>query len=117
MNSNKNKPLGFETCEITVNQLKDWLEVKKTFTILDIRETWELEKAAFKRYQHICLNELQDNLEAIDTTHPVVVVCHHGKRSLAACYYLRSCGLDNVVSLKGGIHLWAEQVDPSIGTY
>lgn len=64
----------------------------------------------------------------------IVVVCHHGVRSKAAADMLWQLGWRNVASLygrsclpvvssavpkysSGGLHLYAENVDPSIGKY
>lgn len=56
--------------------------------------------------------ELDDRLDA-----PIVVHCHHGRRSLTATYMLRAAGFTRVTSLAGGIHLWSVDIDPSVPTY
>lgn len=48
---------------------------------------------------------------------PIVTYCHHGIRSLEAASYLMNVGFTNVRSLTGGIHAWAEQIDPSLPRY
>lgn len=56
--------------------------------------------------------ELDDRLDT-----PIVVHCHHGRRSLTATYMLRAAGFTRVTSLAGGIHLWSVDIDPSVPTY
>ena len=46
-----------------------------------------------------------------------MVHCHLGQRSLEAASYLIGHGFTNVRSLRGGIDLWAQEVDPSLARY
>ena len=46
-------------------------------------------------------------------TKKCVVICHHGIRSLSGAMYLRSLGV-KAYSLKGGLDLWAREIDPSL---
>jgi rhodanese-related sulfurtransferase len=48
---------------------------------------------------------------------PIVLVCHHGMRSLDAAHYLRSFGFTNVKSLAGGVDAWSLEVDSSVPRY
>jgi rhodanese-related sulfurtransferase len=48
---------------------------------------------------------------------PLVVVCHHGMRSMQAVMWLRSQGFQNAVNLRGGIDAWARQIEPRMATY
>lgn len=56
--------------------------------------------------------DVDDKLDA-----PIIVYCHHGRRSLTATFMLRAAGFTNVRSMAGGIHLWALAVDPKTPTY
>ena len=47
----------------------------------------------------------------------IVMHCHLGQRSLEAASYLIGHGFSNVRSLRGGIDLWAQEVDPSLARY
>ncbi len=47
----------------------------------------------------------------------IVVMCHGGVRSMKVAYFLLQNGFTRVTNLAGGIHAWASQVDPTIGTY
>jgi len=46
--------------------------------------------------------DVDDKLDA-----PIVVYCHHGRRSLTATFMLRAAGFTNVRSMAGGIDLWS----------
>ena len=56
--------------------------------------------------------DVDDRLDA-----PIVVYCHHGRRSLTATFMLRAAGFTKVRSMAGGIDLWARAVDPKMPTY
>jgi rhodanese-related sulfurtransferase len=56
--------------------------------------------------------DVDDKLDA-----PIVVYCHHGRRSLTATFMLRAAGFTNVRSMAGGIDLWSRAVDPKMPTY
>lgn len=47
----------------------------------------------------------------------IVLVCHHGMRSLDAADYLRTFGFTNVKSLSGGVDAWSLEIDPSVPRY
>lgn len=53
--------------------------------------------------------------DRLDT--PLVVYCHHGRRSLTATFMLRAAGFTDVRSMAGGIDLWARDIDPKMATY
>jgi len=48
---------------------------------------------------------------------PIILVCHHGMRSLDAAEYLRDYGFVNVKSLSGGVDTWSLEIDPSVPRY
>lgn len=94
-----------------------------TPVLLDVRTLSEAEICALAGSRLLPLQVLEsriDDLKAelddrLDT--PIVVYCHHGRRSLTATHMLRAAGFSNVRSLAGGIHLWAIDIDPSLRTY
>jgi rhodanese-related sulfurtransferase len=46
-----------------------------------------------------------------------VVICRTGARSGRAVRQLQAAGFRNVYNLAGGIHRWADEVDPSLPKY
>ena len=47
----------------------------------------------------------------------IVTYCHKGVRSLKALEILKSAGVPNVRSLRGGIDAWSRAIDPSVPRY
>ncbi len=50
-------------------------------------------------------------------SHPLIVHCHHGARSLRVATTLRAMGFTDVRSMAGGIDLWSLDIDPGIPRY
>lgn len=86
--------------------------------IVDVREPWELERAMLADVVAIPLGELAERVDEVPVSPggAVVVVCHHGVRSLSGAAILAAAGRD-AVSLRGGIDAWAAVVDPRMGRY
>ena len=83
-----------------------------------MREPWELESLSIESSNHIPMGEIpaRFNQELDPETH-MVVVCHHGVRSLNVTAWLRQQGFENVQSLRGGIDRWARQIDSTVPLY
>ena len=85
--------------------------------LLDVREDWEYAQAHLPDSLHIPMGQIPSRYKELDTTQPVVVVCHHGMRSFQVAQFLEKKGFAYVSNLAGGIDAWAEQVDPSMPRY
>jgi len=102
--------------DIEPNELKRRMETGQRFTLLDVREPHEYE---------IChlggilmpLGELAERHHELDVDESIVVHCKMGGRSAKAVQMLRDLGFTDVVNLKGGIHGWSKQIDPSVPLY
>lgn len=86
-------------------------------TVVDVRETWEWSRVHLEGAQHIPLGDFTTATSSLDPRGEVVLVCHHGMRSLAAARYLVQCGFERVWNLSGGIDRYAAEVDPSLPRY
>jgi rhodanese-related sulfurtransferase len=53
----------------------------------------------------------------LDPEERLVVVCHHGIRSMNVAVWLRGQGFEQVQSLRGGIDAWSAEVDPAVARY
>ncbi|TPE44748.1 rhodanese-like domain-containing protein [Pontibacter mangrovi] len=103
--------------EITVQELKTRLAHSSHIQLVDVREPEEFEICNLGG-ELIPLGDLPRQASRIRRDVPVVVICHHGFRSAQAINYLtQRLGFDNLLNLKGGIHAWATQVDPTMATY
>ncbi len=104
--------------EITTEELKALLDNKAGVEVLDVREPWEIETASLAGSTNIPMNDIPARFkEELDPQKHVVVVCHHGVRSMNVTAWLRQQGFENVQSLRGGIDRWAREIDPKIPLY
>lgn len=85
--------------------------------IIDVREPWEFEINRLDKATLIPLNSLPKSLEHIDPVKPKLLYCHYGIRSRNALEYLKSQGFSKLYHLKGGIALWADELDPEMEKY
>ena len=86
--------------------------------LLDVRWPQEHAVAALPGALLIPLPELDERADELAPLEgrKVVVLCHHGVRSLHGAAYLRARGLD-AASLAGGIDRWSLEVDPRVPRY
>lgn len=111
--------------EISVQELAKKLEQGERFTLLDVREEWEILLAAIRDERVLVLpmsvlarqlkEAFPESLRDLDA--PMVVMCHHGVRSANVTAWMRQNGWKNVFSLAGGIDAYARQVNKSVGIY
>jgi len=102
---------------ISVEQLAAWREAKTAHTLLDVREDAELAVCAITDALHIPMAQIPSRLQDLPQDQPLVVMCHHGMRSMRVVNYLHGTGHTNAVNLDGGIDAWARNIDPSVDLY
>ena len=104
--------------EITDTDLKSLLDSGAEITLLDVREPWEYSASYMPGSKHIPMGDIPARFnQELDPDSHIVVVCHHGVRSLSVTAWLRQQGFEKVQSLRGGIDRWAREIDPSIPVY
>ncbi len=104
--------------EITPADLKSLLDQSSAFTLLDVREPWEFELSQIAGSKLIPMGDVPSRAhQELDPDEHIVVVCHHGVRSMSVTNWLRQQGFDSAQSLRGGIDAWSREVDPRIPTY
>jgi rhodanese-related sulfurtransferase len=86
-------------------------------TLIDVREPWETELCRIDGSLDLPMGEIDESLGRIPNDQPVVVLCHHGIRSMQVVGWLRGQGFNNATNLRGGIALWADSVDPGMRRY
>jgi len=102
----------------TPTQLAEHLESgEQALTLLDVRETWEFETCHIDGSVLIPMGEIPSKLTQIDNELPIVVICHHGRRSFNVATFLEGNGFKNVINLTGGVDAWAKEVDSAMATY
>ncbi|PWR25596.1 rhodanese-like domain-containing protein [Zavarzinia aquatilis] len=87
--------------------------------ILDVREPWEFDLCRLDGAVNIPLGQLTSAFDpaAVAEGQDIVVVCHHGMRSLQATMWLRRQGIDTAINLSGGVDRWAQVVAPEMARY
>lgn len=118
-------PNPYGAPEISVHDVQSKLDANADFVFLDVRETDEHNLAHIDHDSVIYLplsrlaQEQTAALPAAATAKEaeIVVFCHHGTRSAQVVAWLRQQGWTNAWNMDGGIALWAEKIDPNVGTY
>ncbi|WP_240935824.1 rhodanese-like domain-containing protein [Hymenobacter sp. HDW8] len=104
--------------ELTPQDLQARLQRGEPVQLVDVREPEEYEYCHIEGSLLLPLGDLPQHVEELATDRPVVLICHHGVRSAQALGYLQHRhGLTNLLNLRGGIHAWSVQVDPSVAIY
>ncbi len=87
--------------------------------LVDIRELEELALAAVPGALHIPMGDLGTRVHEIDLgeDQTLALLCHTGRRSLAAAMALQRMGIDQARSVAGGIEWWSLRVDASVPRY
>jgi len=86
--------------------------------LLDVREPWEFQTASLPGALLMPMGEVTSRAHnELDPDQPIVVLCHHGQRSLSVAMWLRNQGFDHAQSLAGGIDAWSRTIDPTIPRY
>ncbi|MCZ4223835.1 rhodanese-like domain-containing protein [Pedobacter rhodius] len=103
--------------EISVQELKEKIDNKEDFQLIDVRETFEYEVSNLDG-ENIPLGGILIEADKVAKDKPVIMQCRSGKRSAAAVMQLEAqYGFDNLYNLKGGILAWQEAFDPNMQVY
>jgi rhodanese-related sulfurtransferase len=104
--------------EISVTDVKSMRDAEQEIILLDVREPWELDVARIGGSKHIPMGDIPARFnQELDPDDHIVVVCHHGVRSMNVTAWLRQQGFEKVQSLRGGIDRWSREIDSSVPIY
>lgn len=105
--------------QIRARELADWLAdaSRPQPVLLDVREGWEVELCSLPGAQHIPMNVVPLRCEELPPERDIVVICHHGGRSMQVAMFLERQGYGAVHNLMGGVELWAAEIDPKMRRY
>ena len=109
--------MAAEALEIDVATLAAWREAGRPHAVLDVREPWEVAIAPFPGALAVPMGEVPGRVADLPRAAPLVVLCHHGGRSLRVTYWLRAQGLTEAVNLRGGIDAWSSEIDATVPVY
>ena len=102
--------------EITVEELKEKIDRKEDFQLIDVRESFEYDTSNLEG-ESIPLAGILLEKDKIAKDKPVIIHCRSGKRSAQAIKMLEGEGYDNLYNLQGGILAWKENLDPDLIVY
>jgi rhodanese-related sulfurtransferase len=103
--------------EITVQQASELLQEGKA-RLIDVREPWEFSTAKIEGSLAMPMGEVPARAhQELDPDERLLVLCHHGARSLSVTNWLRQQGFESAQSVASGIEAWSRQIDPSIPRY
>ena len=86
--------------------------------LLDVREPWEFAAAQISGSLSMPMGDVRSRAYTeLDPDAHIVVLCHHGQRSLSVAMWLRREGFERAQSLAGGIDRWAAEIDPAVPRY
>src|ERR1700757_2622416 len=81
---------------------------------IDVREPWEFAAARIPGSLLMPMGDVPARAhQELDPDERLIILCHHGQRSLNVAAWLRNHGFDQAQSLQGGIDAWAAAVDPA----
>ena len=104
--------------EIAPEDVRVKLDQTEEFTLLDVREPWEFEAAHMAEAKLMPMGDVPSRAhQELDPEDHIVVVCHHGVRSMNVTAWLRQQGFEKAQSMRGGIDAWSRRVDAKVPVY
>lgn len=86
--------------------------------LIDVREPWEFATAHIEGSVLMPMGDVPARAhQELDPEERLVVLCHHGMRSMNVTVWLRNQGFEQAQSIRGGIDAWSAEVDPSVPRY
>jgi rhodanese-related sulfurtransferase len=86
--------------------------------LIDVREAWEYSVTHVDGSLHMPMAQVPNRAPVeLNTGERLIVLCHHGVRSLRVTEWLRKQGFDQAQSLAGGIEAWSLEIDPEVPRY
>jgi rhodanese-related sulfurtransferase len=104
--------------EITPQDVKQRIDLGEELRLIDVRELFEVRQASIAGADVIPMRDVPNAVAALeDDEKPIIVFCHHGMRSMQVVGWLREHGVENCLSMAGGIDRWSLEIDPKVPRY
>jgi len=104
--------------EITPREVKERLDRGEKIRLVDVREPHEYQQARIEGSELIPMRTVPQALASLQAGEaPLVVLCHHGMRSLQVVSWLREQGVESCSSMAGGIDRWSREIDAGVPRY
>ena len=102
--------------QTNVQEVKQRLDAKESFTLIDVREDSEWARGHLPGAVHLCKGIIERDIEnavpAKATT--IVLYCGGGFRSALVADNLQKMGYTNVISMDGGWRGWTQAGFPTV---
>ncbi len=109
-----------EALELSPQEARTQLASENGALLIDVREPEEFALAHIEGSLLIPMQSVPGelpHLEALADDKLLLVLCHHGVRSLQVVSWLRNQGVENCISVGGGIDRWSREIDPGVPRY
>ena len=105
--------------QITPLELAAWLkdEGRPAPVLLDVREPFEFKHCAIPGSITMPMASVPARVQELEPDAEIVVICHHGGRSMQVAMFLERQGFASLYNLTGGVDAWAGEVDPTFRRY
>ena len=106
--------------EVTPAEAQQQLQTENEAMLIDVREPEEFAIARIDASELIPMNTVParlQQLESLADEKTLLLLCHHGARSLQVAAWLRNQGIENCFSVAGGIDRWSLEVDGNVPRY
>ncbi len=102
---------------LSPTELKELMDSSNPPLLLDTRTREEYEAVKIEGAE-LLTQELQNSLFIPDNYERTIILCDHtGTNALDTCSWFQGHGLKATRILKGGIDLWAQEVEPKMPRY
>lgn len=103
--------------EVTVQDASALLKEGQA-RLIDVREPWEFATAQVEGSLLMPMSDVPSRAhQELDPDERLLILCHHGARSLSVTNWLRQQGFEAAQSVAGGIESWSREIDPAIPRY
>lgn len=95
---------------IDVIKLKEMMDAKEEFKLIDCREADEFETVHIEGSVLMPLSTLEQEYSKIeDQNEKIIVLCQSGMRSQRACHILKEKGFTDLTIVEGGVMDWMDE--------
>ena len=101
--------------EVDAQDLKARIDAGEDIVLVDIRSDAEVAQGVLPDSEHLAMHLIPLRMHDLPKDKDVVLYCRSGARSYHACNFLNQQGINNVISLRGGVVKWASgghRLDP-----
>ncbi|TCJ31240.1 adenylyltransferase/sulfurtransferase MoeZ [Nocardioides jejuensis] len=107
---------------ISVHQLKQWIDDRDDFELIDVREQveWDINRipgAVLIPKGDFLNGSALEKIPSVDSGKQIVLHCKSGVRSAEVLAILKGAGYSDAVHVGGGVVAWVNQIDPSQPSY